>query len=51
MNYLYIALIVFGITAVIGVSLGLYLTKYCDCTEEEEQYECDAHYTDTTKDV
>ena len=38
MNYLYIALIVFAVTAVIGISLGLYLTKFCykECDENHE---------------
>lgn len=34
-----IALIVFGITAVIGISLGLYLTNVCTRVTDEEEYD------------
>lgn len=43
---------VFGCVAVIGVALAFYISYRCKSVEDEEdEYEANAHYYDTTKDV
>ena len=48
MEWYKILIAIFILSAVIGISLGLYLSRFCECSDEED-YEATLNYYEAEK--